>query len=126
MTPGFGPRSGWRSGDRDCWQVLHAPSVWIANHVALVFIEVVRGTPIVVQVMFILFRPAGMAFNDLAHRPVYCGGGHHHDQPGAYIREITRGAVLLYSQRFSKHGEAAMKKRLVTGIPRPSRYGEPS
>lgn len=26
---------------------------WIANHVALVFIEVIRGTPIVVQVMFI-------------------------------------------------------------------------
>ena len=28
---------------------------WIANHVALVFIEVIRGTPIVVQVMFIYF-----------------------------------------------------------------------
>ena len=26
---------------------------WIANHIALVFIEVIRGTPIVVQVMFI-------------------------------------------------------------------------
>ncbi|VTQ23115.1 glutamine transport system permease [Escherichia coli] len=27
---------------------------WIANHVALVFIEVIRGTPIVVQVMLFI------------------------------------------------------------------------
>ena len=43
---------------------------WIANHIALVFIEIIRGTPIVVQVMFIYFavlsihkgfREAGLA-----------------------------------------------------------------
>ena len=28
---------------------------WLSNHVALVFIELIRGTPIVVQVMFIYF-----------------------------------------------------------------------
>ena len=37
---------------------------WIANHIALVFIEVIRGTPIVVQVMFIYFA-LPMAFTDL-------------------------------------------------------------
>jgi len=36
---------------------------WIANHIALVFIEVIRGTPIVVQVMFIYFA-LPMAFNE--------------------------------------------------------------
>lgn len=41
---------------------------WIANHVALVFIEVIRGTPIVVQVMFIYFA-LPMAFNDLRIDP---------------------------------------------------------
>ena len=57
---------------------------WIANHVALVFIEVIRGTPIVVQVMFI-----------------YCGGGHHHDQ----LRRVHCGnhawCGAVYPQRFS-------------------------
>ncbi len=38
---------------------------WIANHIALVFIEVIRGTPIVVQVMFIYFA-LPMAFSDCA------------------------------------------------------------
>lgn len=37
---------------------------WIANHIALVFIEIIRGTPIVVQVMFIYFA-LPMAFSDL-------------------------------------------------------------
>ena len=42
---------------------------WIANHIALVFIEIIRGTPIVVQVMFIYFA-LPMAFNDLRIDPL--------------------------------------------------------
>ncbi|VDZ65383.1 Glutamine transport system permease protein glnP [Serratia odorifera] len=41
---------------------------WIANHIALAFIEVIRGTPIVVQVMFIYFA-LPMAFSDLRIDP---------------------------------------------------------
>lgn len=41
---------------------------WFANHIALVFIEIIRGTPIVVQVMFIYFA-LPMAFNDLRIDP---------------------------------------------------------
>ena len=41
---------------------------WIANHIALVFIEIIRGTPIVVQVMFIYFA-LPMAFSDLRIDP---------------------------------------------------------
>ncbi len=73
---------------------------WIANHVALVFIEVIRGTPIVVQVMFIYFA-LPMAFNDLRIDPFYCGGGHHHDQ----LRRVHCGnhawCGAVYPQRFS-------------------------
>ncbi len=51
----LGLAGGLRS---DCWQVLHRTfGGWIANHVALVFIEVIRGTPIVVRDVY-LFRPA--------------------------------------------------------------------
>ncbi|PPS59172.1 hypothetical protein CRX72_12210 [Pantoea sp. BRM17] len=41
---------------------------WITNNVALVFIELIRGTPIVVQVMFIYFA-LPMAFPDLRIDP---------------------------------------------------------
>ena len=51
---------------------------WIANHIALVFIEIIRGTPIVVQVMFIYFA-LPMAFSRR--------GGDHHDQ----LRRLYRG-----------------------------------
>ncbi len=54
---------------------------WIANHVALVFIEVIRGTPIVVQVMFIYFA-LPMAFSDFRIESFHRRRGHHHDQLG--------------------------------------------
>ena len=65
---------------------------WIANHVALVFIEVIRGTPIVVQVMFIYFA-LPMAFNDLRIDPFTAAVVTIMINSGAYIAEITRGAV---------------------------------
>ena len=41
---------------------------WLTNNIALVFIELIRGTPIVVQVMFIYFA-LPMAFPDLRIDP---------------------------------------------------------
>ena len=66
---------------------------WIANHIALVFIEVIRGTPIVVQVMFIYFA-LPMAFTDLRIDPFSAAVVTIMINSGAYIAEITRGAVL--------------------------------
>lgn len=67
---------------------------WIANHIALVFIEIIRGTPIVVQVMFIYFA-LPMAFSDSAHRPLLRGGSDHHDKLGRLYRgnHPRRGAL---------------------------------
>lgn len=74
---------------------------WIANHVALVFIEVIRGTPIVVQVMFIYFA-LPMAFNDLRIDPFTAAVVTIMINSGAYIAEITRGAVLSIHKVFVK------------------------
>lgn len=76
---------------------------WFANHIALVFIEIIRGTPIVVQVMFIYFA-LPMAFNDLRIDPFSAAVVTIMINSGAYIAEITRGAVL---QRFSRSGSGA-------------------
>ena len=63
---------------------------WIANHIALVFIEIIRGTPIVVQVMFIYFA-LPMAFSDLRIDPFSAAVVTIMINSGAYIAEITRG-----------------------------------
>ena len=52
---------------------------WIANHIALVSTEVIRGTPIVAAGHVHLLLPCSMAFTDL-HRPVQRGRRHHYDQ----------------------------------------------
>jgi glutamine transport system permease protein len=74
---------------------------WIANHIALVFIEVIRGTPIVVQVMFIYFA-LPMAFTDLRIDPFSAAVVTIMINSGAYIAEITRGAVLSIHKGFSE------------------------
>ncbi len=78
---------------------------WIANHIALVFIEVIRGTPIVVQVMFIYFA-LPMAFNDLRIDPFTAAVVTIMINSGAYIAEITRGAVLSIHKGFREAGLA--------------------
>jgi len=65
---------------------------WITNNIALVFIEIIRGTPIVVQVMFIYFA-LPMAFPDLRIDPFSAAVVTIMINSGAYIAEITRGAV---------------------------------
>ena len=86
---------------------------WIANHVALVFIEVIRGTPIVDQVMFIYFA-LPMAFNDLRIDPFTAAVVTIMINSGAYIAEITRGAVLSIHKGFREAGLALGLSRWET------------
>ena len=67
---------------------------WIANHIALVFIEIIRGTPIVVQVMFIYFA-LPMAFSDLRIDPFTAAVVTIMINSGAYIAEITEAGLAL-------------------------------
>lgn len=86
---------------------------WLANHIALVFIEVIRGTPIVVQVMFIYFA-LPMVFNDLRIDPVSAAVVTIMINSGAYIAEITRGAVLSLHNGFREAGLALGLSRRAT------------
>ena len=78
---------------------------WIANHIAMVFIEVISGTPIVVQVMFIYFA-LPMAFTALRLYQIKNKKNNIMINSGAYIAEITRGAVLSIHKGFSEAGLA--------------------
>jgi glutamine transport system permease protein len=78
---------------------------WITNNIALVFIEIIRGTPIVVQVMFIYFA-LPMAFPDLRIDPFSAAVVTIMINSGAYIAEITRGAVLSINKGFREAGLA--------------------
>ncbi|HCN01383.1 MAG TPA: glutamine ABC transporter permease GlnP [Pantoea ananatis] len=78
---------------------------WISNHIALVFIEIIRGTPIVVQVMFYYFA-LPMAFPDLRIDPFTAAVVTIMINSGAYIAEITRGAVLSINKGFREAGLA--------------------
>ena len=78
---------------------------WISNHIALVFIEIIRGTPIVVQVMFIYFA-LPMAFPDLRIAPFTAAVVPIMITSGAYTAEITRGAVLSINKGFREAGLA--------------------
>ncbi|STW02757.1 glutamate transport membrane-spanning protein [Klebsiella pneumoniae subsp. rhinoscleromatis] len=86
---------------------------WIANHIALVFIEIIRGTPIVVQVMFIYFA-LPMAFSDLRIDPFSAAVVTIMINSGAYIAEITRGAVLSIHKGFREAGLALGLSRRET------------
>ena len=75
---------------------------WIANHVALVF-----------QVMFIYFA-LPMAFNDLRIDPFTAAVVTIMINSGAYIAEITRGAVLSIHKGFREAGLALGLSRWET------------
>ncbi|XNM56001.1 ABC transporter permease subunit [Escherichia coli] len=79
----------------------------------VVFIEVIRGTPIVVQVMFIYFA-LPMAFNDLRIDPFTAAVVAIMIDSGAYIAEITRGAVLSIHKGFREAGLALGLSRWET------------
>ncbi|ARF49485.1 glutamine ABC transporter permease GlnP [Pantoea stewartii] len=78
---------------------------WLSHNIALVFIEIIRGTPIVVQVMFIYFA-LPMAFPDLRIDPFTAAVVTIMINSGAYIAEITRGAVLSINKGFREAGLA--------------------
>ncbi|WP_016675870.1 glutamine ABC transporter permease GlnP [Yersinia pestis] len=77
---------------------------WLSSHIALVFIELIRGTPIVVQLMFIYFALPMMI--PLRIDPFSAAVVTIIINSGAYIAEITRGAVLSIHSGFREAGLA--------------------
>ncbi|AKP32454.1 glutamine ABC transporter permease [Yersinia frederiksenii] len=77
---------------------------WLSRNIALVFIELIRGTPIVVQVMFIYFALPMMM--PLRIDPFSAAVVTIMINSGAYIAEITRGAVLSIHNGFREAGLA--------------------
>lgn len=77
---------------------------WVSSHIALVFIELIRGTPIVVQVMFIYFALPMMI--PVRIDPFSAAVVTIIINSGAYIAEITRGAVLSIHKGFREAGLA--------------------
>lgn len=71
---------------------------WLSRNIALVFIELIRGTPIVVQVMFIYFALPMMM--PVRIDPFSAAVVTIIINSGAYIAEITRGAVLSIHNGF--------------------------
>lgn len=85
---------------------------WFSSHVALVFIELIRGTPIVVQVMFIYFALPLMI--PVRIEPVTAAVVTIMINSGAYIAEITRGAVQSIHSGFREAGLALGLSRRET------------
>ncbi|AJJ62356.1 glutamine ABC transporter permease GlnP [Yersinia aldovae] len=77
---------------------------WLSRNIALVFIELIRGTPIVVQVMFIYFALPMMM--PMRIDPLTAAIVTIMINSGAYIAEITRGAVLSIHNGFREAGLA--------------------
>lgn len=77
---------------------------FFSSRVALVFIELIRGTPIMVQVMFIYFALPLMI--PLRIDPFSAAVFTIMVNSGAYIGEITRGAVLSINKGFREAGLA--------------------
>ncbi|MGT3241455.1 glutamine ABC transporter permease GlnP [Yersinia enterocolitica] len=77
---------------------------WLSRNIALVFIELIRGTPIVVQVMFIYFALPMMM--PVRINPFSAAVVTIMINSGAYIAEITRGAVLSIHNGFREAGLA--------------------
>ncbi|WP_342221540.1 glutamine ABC transporter permease GlnP [Candidatus Fukatsuia endosymbiont of Tuberolachnus salignus] len=76
----------------------------VSSYIALVFVELIRGTPIVVQVMFIYFALPIMM--PMRIDPFTAAVVTIMINSGAYIAEITRGAVLSIHKGFREAGLA--------------------
>ncbi|MCL2894410.1 glutamine ABC transporter permease GlnP [Brenneria tiliae] len=70
----------------------------IAKFISLIFVELIRGTPIMVQVMFIYF--ALPMILPVRIDPVTAAVATIMINSGAYIAEITRGAILSINKGF--------------------------
>ncbi len=89
--------------------LMRAYGGWLLNGLATVYIELVRGTPIIVQVMFIYFAlPVliGMRIDAMLASIVAIV-----INAGAYIAEIVRGAFMSVPKGLSEAG-------LALGVPR--------
>ncbi len=76
----------------------------VLNAIAFVYIELIRGTPIVVQVMFLYFAMpvlAGMRIDPMSAAVLAIVVN-----AGAYIAEIVRGAFLSISKGLAEAGLA--------------------
>jgi glutamine transport system permease protein len=76
----------------------------ILNAVAFTYIEVIRGTPIVVQVMFIYFALPLLA--DFRVNPMTAAVTAIVVNAGAYIAEIVRGSLLSVNKGLKEAGLA--------------------
>ena len=79
------------------------------NALALIYVELIRGTPIVVQVMFLYFALpilTGLRINPMTAAILSIAVN-----AGAYIAEIVRGALLSIPKGLSEAG-------LAMGLPR--------
>jgi len=76
----------------------------LLNAVAFVYIEIIRGTPIVVQVMFLYFALPVLA--DIRIDPFLAAVLAIILNAGAYIAEIVRGAFLSVNKGLSEAGYA--------------------
>lgn len=74
------------------------------NAAALLYIEVIRGTPIVVQVMFIYFALPMLA--DIRLDPIAAAIISIIINAGAYIAEIVRGAIISVHKGLKEAGLA--------------------
>src|SRR5215475_8980606 len=74
------------------------------NGIAFTYIELIRGTPIVVQVMFIYFALPVMA--DIRVNPMTAAISAIVVNSGAYIDEIVRGAFLSVHKGLKEAGLA--------------------
>ncbi len=77
---------------------------WFSRHITLTLIELIRGTPIVVQVMFIYFVLPMLI--SIRIDPFSAAVVTIIINSGAYIAEITRGAVLSIHNGFREAGLA--------------------
>ena len=80
----------------------------VLNAIAFVYIELIRGTPIVVQVMFIYFALPVLA--DIRVNPMTAAITAIIVNAGAYIAEIVRGTLLSVSKGLKEAG-------LALGVP---------
>lgn len=76
----------------------------ISKTISLIFVEVIRGTPIMVQVMFIYF--ALPLLLPIRIEPITAAVVTIMINSGAYIAEITRGAILSINKGFKEAGLA--------------------
>lgn len=76
----------------------------ILNTIAFVYIEIIRGTPIVVQVMFLYFALPVLA--DIRIDPMSAAVLAIIVNAGAYIAEIVRGAFLSINKGLTEAGLA--------------------